>query len=69
MNSAAASWLVSSTRMRASSGRPALATPSRRAAAMATLELIAAEDPRRKAALPDLRQSPKASLVTLGRFS
>ena len=30
---------------------------------------IAPDEPRRKAALPDLRHSPAASLVTLGRFS
>ncbi len=36
---------------------------------MAMLERMAPDDPRRKAAFPDLRQSPKASLVTLGRFS
>ena len=36
---------------------------------MAMFELMAAEDPRRKAALPDLRHRPTASLVTLGRFS
>jgi hypothetical protein len=36
---------------------------------MARLDRIAPDDPRRKAALPDLRHSPKASLVTLGRFS
>ncbi len=36
---------------------------------MARLDEIAPELPRRKAALPDLTQSPAASLVTLGRFS
>lgn len=61
--------LVSSTSVTASAGSPALATPSRRTAAIARLESMAAEEPRRKAALPDLRQSPAASLVTLGRFS
>ena len=69
MNSTAASWLVSSTSTRASSGRPALARPSRSTAAMATFDEIAADEPRRKAALPDFRHRPKASLVTLGRFS
>ncbi len=32
-------------------------------------DLNAAEEPRRKALLPDLRQIPKASLVTFGRLS
>ena len=32
-------------------------------------EASAEAEPRRKAALPALRQSPAASLVTLGRFS
>jgi hypothetical protein len=36
---------------------------------MAMFDRMAAEEPRRKAALPDLRHRPKASLVTLGRFS
>ena len=69
MNSTADSRLVSSTSPTASSGRPALASPSRRTAAMATLEETADDDPRRSTALPDLRHSPAASLVTLGRFS
>ena len=69
MNSMAASWLVSATRVSASSGRPALANPSRRAAAIALFDARAADEPRRKAALPALRHRPKASLVTLGRFS
>ncbi len=69
MNSTAASRLVSSTRTTASSGRPALAMPSRSTAAIAMLESMAPDEPRRKAALPDFRQRPAASLVTLGRFS
>ena len=36
---------------------------------MAMLESIAPDEPRRKAALPDFRHRPAASLVTLGRFS
>ena len=36
---------------------------------MAWLEASAAELPRRKAALPDFKHRPAASLVTLGRFS
>ena len=36
---------------------------------MARFERMAPDEPRRKAALPALRQSPKASHVTLGRFS
>ena len=69
MNSTAASRLVSATRTTASAGSPALATASRRTAAMARLEVMAPEEPRRKAALPDFRHSPAASEVTLGRFS
>ncbi len=69
MKDTADSRLVSSTRTRASSGRPALPSASRRTAAMAMFDRMAAEEPRRKAALPDLRHRPKASLVTLGRFS
>ena len=69
MNSTAASWRVSSTSTSESCGSPALASPSRSAEAMAMLERMAPPEPRRKAALPDFRHSPKASLVTLGRFS
>ena len=69
MNSVADSRLVSSTSTRASSGRPALAKAWRSTRAISVLELMAAELPRRKAALADLRHSPAASLVTLGRFS
>jgi hypothetical protein len=69
MNSTAASRDVSSTRTRASSGRPTLASASRSTPAMATFERIAPDEPRRNAALPDLRHRAKASLVTLGRFS
>ena len=36
---------------------------------MARLEPMAADEPRSSTALPDLRHSPAASLVTLGRFS
>ena len=69
MNSTAASWRVSSTSTSESCGSPALARPSRSAAAMAMFERIAPDEPRRNAALPDFRHSPNASLVTLGRFS
>jgi hypothetical protein len=69
MNSTAASWRVSSTSTSESCGRPALAKPSRNADAMAMFERMAPDEPRRNAALPDLRHRPKASLVTLGRFS
>ena len=69
MNSTAAARDVSSTRMRASAGRPADEMASRMAAAMARLEVMADDEPRRKAALPDLRQRPAASEVTLGRLS
>ena len=69
MNSVAASREVSSTTTTASSGRPALPTASRSTAAMARLECTAVDDPRRNAALPDLRHRPAASEVTLGRLS
>ena len=69
MNAVAVSWEVSSTRATASSGRPAFTAAWRNKDTMARLESIAEEEPRRKAALPALRQSPAASLVTLGRFS
>ena len=69
MNSTAASWLVSSTSVTLSGGRPAFTNPSRSAAAMAMLEEIAPDEPRRNAALPDFTHRPAASLVTLGRFS
>ena len=69
MNSAAAAWLVSSTRTNASAGRSALVSASRSTAAMARFDWIAPDDPRRNAAFPDLRHRPNASLVTLGRFS
>jgi hypothetical protein len=69
MNSTAASRLVSFTSTRPSTGSPALARPSRSTPAMAVLDRIAPDDPRRKATLPDFRHSPKASLVTFGRFS
>jgi hypothetical protein len=36
---------------------------------MAMFDSMAPDEPRRKAALPALRHSPNASLVTLGRFS
>ncbi len=52
-----------------SAGSPALANASRSTPAMAMLDSMAPDEPRRNAALPDLRQSPAASLVTLGRFS
>ncbi len=69
MKATAEARLVSVTRITESAGRPALATPSRRADAMATLEPIADDEPRSSTAFPDLRHSPAASLVTLGRFS
>ena len=60
---------VSSTRTTESSGRPALAIPSRSAAAMALFDSSAPADPRNSAAFPDLRHSAAASEVTFGRFS
>ena len=69
MNSTAEARLVSSTSPTASAGRPAFSSPSRRMAATTRLEVTADDEPRRSTALPDLRHSPAASLVTLGRFS
>ena len=69
MSSTAASWRTSSTSSTQSAGSPALAMPSRSTSAMATLERSAVAEPRSSAALPDFRQMPAASLVTLGRFS
>ena len=69
MNSTADSRLVSSTSPTASAGSPALARPSRSSAAMTVLDSMADDEPRNSTALPDFRQSPAASLVTLGRFS
>ena len=53
----------------ASSGSPALRSPSRTSAASAWLLWIASEPPRRIVALPDLMHSPAASMVTFGRDS
>ena len=69
MNSTAPSRVVSATRPTASTGSPALASPSRRAAATAWLVVMALDEPRRSTALPAFRHSPAASLVTFGRFS
>ena len=69
MNSTAVSCEPSSTSATVSSGSPALTAAWRSNATTARLESRAEDDPRRKAALPALRQSPAASLVTLGRFS
>ncbi len=69
MNATAPSRLVSRTSPTASSGSPAFASPSRSDATIALFDEIAEEDPRSSTALPDLRQSPAASLVTFGRFS
>ena len=69
MKAVAVSCDVSSTSATASSGRPAFTAARRNKATIARLESRAEEEPRRNAAFPDLRQSPAASLVTLGRFS
>ncbi len=69
MKVTAAARLVSSTRIRESSGSPASANAARSTRAMAMFELMAPDEPRRNAALPDLRHSPAASEVTFGRFS
>ena len=69
MKAVAVARAVSSTRPTASAGRPALPRPSRIAAAITVLEPMAEDEPRSITALPDLRHSPAASLVTFGRFS
>ena len=69
MNSTAAALDPSSTSNTPSGGRPALSRASRITAVMARLDSMADDEPRRKAALPDLRHSPAASEVTLGRLS
>ena len=69
MKRTAAARLVSSTRVTASSGSPALASASRRHSTMAALECAAPDEPRSMVALPAFRHSAAASLVTLGRFS
>ena len=65
----APSWVTSSTSATASAGRPALTTPSRSASATTRLVCNAVLEPRSSAALPDFKQIPAASEVTLGRFS
>ncbi len=53
----------------ASAGSPTPATASRSTATIAALDWAAEEEPRSSTALPDFRQSPAASAVTLGRAS
>ena len=48
------------------SGSPAFSSPSRSASAITWLDASADDEPRSRTALPDLRQSPAASLVTFG---
>ena len=61
-SSAAICWM-------ASAGSPAPAIASRMTAMIAALEWAADDEPRSSTALPDLRQIPAASAVTLGRPS
>ncbi len=60
---------VVSTTCTAVCGSPASASPAAMACAMARLEWMASEPPRRMQALPDFRHSAAASAVTLGRDS
>ncbi len=53
----------------ASLGRSASASPARSASTTAALLSAAEDEPRSSAALPDFRQIPPASAVTLGRAS
>jgi hypothetical protein len=69
MKATAVSWLVSSTKVTASAGRPTLSSAWRNTATIARFDSMADDEPRRKAALPAFRHRPAASLVTLGRFS
>ncbi|MCY1314722.1 hypothetical protein D9M70_654190 [compost metagenome] len=60
---------VVSTTCTSSAGSSALARPCWMQAAMARLEWMASEPPRRMVALPDFRQRLAASMVTFGRDS
>ncbi|MCY1269828.1 hypothetical protein D9M70_183370 [compost metagenome] len=60
---------VVSTTCTALAGRPASARPAWMQTAIAWLEWIASEPPRRMVALPDFRHRLAASMVTFGRDS
>ncbi|MCY1438948.1 hypothetical protein D9M71_551660 [compost metagenome] len=64
-----ASRSVVSTTCTTAAGKPASARPRWMQAAMARLEWMASEPPRRMVALPDLRHRLAASMVTFGRDS
>ncbi len=63
------SWLSPGTSWTTSGSSPAEAAASRSTATIAALLDRALELPRSSTALPDLRQMPAASAVTLGRAS
>ena len=58
-----------STTCTESAGRPAFSTALPSTLTMAALDASASLPPRSSTALPDLRQRPAASAVTLGRDS
>jgi hypothetical protein len=59
---ASSSWI-------ASAGNPADPTAERSTSTIAALDRAAEDEPRSRTALPDFRQMPAASAVTLGRAS
>ena len=63
------SWVSPGTSWTTSAGRPDASTAARSTATIAALLDLALELPRSSTALPDLRQMPAASAVTLGRAS
>ncbi len=66
---ATASRSVTSRNWMASGGAPVFSSALPSTLAMSVLEAIASLPPRRRTALPDFRQRPAASAVTLGRDS
>ncbi len=67
--SSIASRSVRSMTVTASAGRSARVIASRRIFAIAVLEKMASDPPRRMTAFPDLTQRAAASAVTFGRDS
>ena len=68
-SSASSSRPPPATRAIAPVGRPAAVAASAATAASTALECAAELEPRRTTALPDVRHSAAASMVTLGRAS
>ena len=63
------SWVSPGTSWTTSAGSPNTSTAPRITSTRASLLARALDDPRRSTALPDFRQMPAASTVTLGRAS